>query len=52
MVKHAGKASEEYAVMAQDLNQSFLGLSFAYHGDGVMLEKLVTVIEELLPVAA
>lgn len=52
MMKRAGKASDEYAVTAQDLNQSFLVHSFAYHGDGVMLEKLVTVIEERFPVAA
>jgi hypothetical protein len=35
MVKRAGKASDEYSVMAQDLNQSFLGLHFGYNGDGV-----------------
>ena len=52
MVKRAGKASDEYAVTAQDLNQSFLGLSFAYHGDGVVLDGLVTVVEERFPVAA
>jgi hypothetical protein len=37
MVKRAGKASDEYPVMAQDLNQSFLGLLFGYNGDGVTI---------------
>ncbi len=36
-MRRAGKASDEYPVMAQDLNQSFLGLQFGYNGDGVTI---------------
>ena len=35
MVHRAGKASDEYAVVARDLNQSFIGMHIGHNGDGV-----------------
>lgn len=44
MVKRAGKASDEYPVMAQDLNQSFVGLLFGYNGDKVTVYGRLSAI--------